>query len=180
MGVTGFRKINYEFKAYCNDFSKVISLLKEAGAINRGLDLQKDTYFKVNAGRLKLREGSIKSYLIWYDRPNVSRTKKSDVLLFEPGDPSVLKEILMKSLGVNVVVEKRRQIFSLKNIKIHMDSVEGLGNFVEVEAQGEPGDEAKLHQQCEEMKKQLILAKEDFVSCSYCDLLVDLGQTEVS
>ncbi|MFX0116777.1 MAG: CYTH domain-containing protein, partial [Candidatus Hodarchaeota archaeon] len=122
------KKINFEFKARCENPSNVLSFLENAGAVYKGLDHQIDTYFQVKFGRLKLREGNIESNLIWYDRLDSIDSKKSEVLLFKPGKDSVLKEILTASLGILVVVDKLRKIYFLENVKFHIDEIKDLGN----------------------------------------------------
>ncbi|MFX0114584.1 MAG: class IV adenylate cyclase [Candidatus Hodarchaeota archaeon] len=164
------KKVNFEFKARCKDPSGIVLYLENAGAIFKGLDRQIDTYFNVKYGRLKLREGQIENYLIWYNRSNSKGSKKSEILLFRPGNGHSLKDILIASLGVFAVVDKKRQIYFLENVKFHIDDVKGLGDFIEVEAQGSPGEEEQLQEQCEYYRKQLGVQKEEIIGCSYSDL----------
>ncbi|MHA2271734.1 MAG: class IV adenylate cyclase [Candidatus Hodarchaeales archaeon] len=164
--------VNFEFKAKCKNQSKVISYLEASGAQYKGLDHQIDTYFNVKFGRMKLREGKIENFLIWYKRPNKKESKKSEVILFKPGSQITLKEILTASLGVLAVVEKKRRIYFLNNVKFHVDSVKSLGSFIEVEAQGVAGDEQSLRQQCEYYKDQLQVAKNELIDYSYSDLIL--------
>ncbi|MFW9917873.1 MAG: class IV adenylate cyclase [Candidatus Thorarchaeota archaeon] len=166
------RIINFEFKAKCKNPSRIISYLEAASAQYKGLDHQIDTYFNVKFGRMKLREGQIENYLIWYDRPNKKEAKKSEVILFKSTGLSTLREILTASLGVLAVVEKQRRIYFLNNVKFHVDSVKSLGSFIEVEAQGVPGEEKSLLQQCEYYKDHLQVAKEDLIDYSYSDLMI--------
>ncbi len=58
-----------EIKARCDDHDRIRSFLTSRRAVFRGTDRQVDTYFKVNHGRLKLREGTIENFLVCYDRP---------------------------------------------------------------------------------------------------------------
>lgn len=164
--------VNLEFKAKCKSPSKVISYLEAANAQYKGLDHQIDTYFNVRFGRMKLREGQIENYLIWYNRPNTKLSKRSEVILFKPGSQATLKEILSASLGILAVVEKKRRIYFLNNVKFHVDCVKGLGSFIEVEAQGIPGEEESLNQQCEYYRDQLQVAKNELIDYSYSDLII--------
>jgi hypothetical protein len=65
-------------------------------------DHQKDTYYNVPDGRLKLREGNIENALIWYQR-DIARAKQSDILLYKHAPDDALKKILFKTSWVKVV-----------------------------------------------------------------------------
>ncbi|MFX0016312.1 MAG: class IV adenylate cyclase [Promethearchaeota archaeon] len=167
---------NIEFKAKCSDPGKIKEILISRKADFKGIDIQVDTYFKVNSGRLKLREGKIENALIYYERSDTKEPKKSDVTLFkyDPNSSSSLREILTKSLGVLVVVSKQRAIYFIENIKFHIDNVENLGSFVEVEAidiDGTIGIE-KLREQCQFFLELFEISEENLVSKSYSDLLI--------
>lgn len=128
------KHLNIEIKAKCNDHEKIRSILKSRGAILMGTDHQIDTYFKVNRGRLKLRQGNIENFLIFYERKDKKKPKQSDVILFTSDPNSSLKEILLKSLGVLAIVDKQREIYFIENMKFHIDTVKNLGTFMEIEA----------------------------------------------
>ena len=104
------------------------------GADLRGIDHQTDTYFRVPHGRLKLREGRIENALIYYERADQASAKQSNVLLTQTRPDSALKAQLTQALGVLVVVKKQRETAFIDNVKFHIDRVEGLGHFVEIEA----------------------------------------------
>lgn len=95
---------------------------------------QRDTYFNVPAGRLKLREtAGKKTELIFYRRNESSSAgmeSNYDILQVED---SSLREFLGGSLGIRVVVEKKRLLLMLRNARIHLDEVVGLGKFLEFE-----------------------------------------------
>ena len=164
-----------EIKARCNEQDEVREILKGEGADFIGLDIQKDTYFRVPNGRLKLREGNIENNLIHYDRPDQEGPKQSNVLLYRSSPDSNLKGILMKALGVLVVVEKKREIYFIKNIKFHIDTVAGLGAFIEIEAIDQDGSigKEKLQIQCEHYLQLFGVINKDLVDCSYSDLLLN-------
>jgi len=164
-----------EIKARCHDQSKIRDILKSEGADFKGLDHQTDTYFRVLHGRLKLREGNIENNLIHYDRPDREGPKQSNVLLYRSDPGSNLKGILMKALGVLVVVEKKREIYYIDNIKFHIDTVAGLGEFIEIEAIDEDGaiGKERLQAQCEAYLKRFGILKDELVDCSYSDLLLN-------
>ena len=163
-----------EIKAKCKDAEKVRHVLLSQGADCKGTDHQVDTYFRVAHGRLKLREGNIENSLIFYQRQNTALPKQSDVILFASQPGSSLKEILRHALGVLTVVDKSREIYFIENVKFHIDIVEGLGNFVEIEAIDSDGSigEQKLREQCHRYMALLNVDNYDLVSVSYSDLLL--------
>jgi len=166
--------LSIEIKARCADPQKIRDILQERSADFRGVDHQIDTYFKVNHGRLKLREGEIENYLVYYERENQAGPKQSDVSLFPSTPNSSLKEILTKALGVLIVVEKRREIYFIENVKFHIDTVKNLGSFMEVEAIDVDGSlgKATLLAQCQSFLGLCKILPEDLIVGSYSDLLL--------
>jgi len=166
--------LNIEFKARCADLERARAALAVEGASGPDVDHQIDTYFRVPNGRLKLREGTVERALIHYDRPDTLDPKRSDVTLYSTGaDASALKSALTAALGVLIVVDKRREIYFVGNVKVHLDRVEQLGTFVEVEAIADDTHhtEAVLRAQCERMLDALGVSTDDLVAVSYSDLL---------
>jgi len=169
------RIINLEIKARCPDPERVRSVLRSKNARFAGTDHQIDTYFRVHEGRLKLREGNIENALVYYQRPNQDGPKTSDVLLHKVEPNSALKDILTKSLGVLAVVDKQREIYYVDNVKIHIDAVQGLGNFVEIEAAGdELSNRERLRRQCEDFMRLFGVAPSDLLTHSYSDMILAL------
>jgi len=166
--------VNIEIKAKSNNQDTIREILKSKNADFKGVDRQIDTYFKVSNGRLKLREGKIENHLIHYQRENKEGPKQSDVTLFKSDPKSSLKEILTKALGVLVVVDKKREIYFIDNVKFHIDVVEDLGTFVEIEAIDNDGTigKDKLLEQCQFFLDLFKISQEDLISVSYSDLLL--------
>ena len=166
-----------EIKAHLSEActAAVRQLLRDRGADFRGTDHQIDTYFKVPTGRLKLREGNLERSLIYYERPDRAGPKDSRVALttFAPaGVPEGLRDTLLEALGSWVVVDKRREIYFIDNVKFHLDEVAGLGRFVEIEAIGETEAEHEaLLVQCHAYVKLLNIRADDLIKVSYSDLL---------
>ena len=168
------KHLNIEIKAKCNDHEKIRSILKSRNADFKGTDHQIDTYFKVNNGRLKLREGNIENFLVFYEREDKEGPKQSDVILFKSDPNSSLKEILLTSLGTLVVVDKQREIYFIENVKFHIDTVKNLGTFMEIEAidSDETFGKEELLKQCENYLQLFGIPKNDLISVSYSDLLL--------
>jgi adenylate cyclase, class 2 len=168
------KHINIEIKARCADQTRIKEILKSENADFRGVDHQIDTYFRVNSGRLKLREGKIENNLIHYVRENREGPKQADVTLYRADPGSSLKEVLVKALGILVVVDKIREIYFIGNVKFHIDSVKELGTFIEIEAIGDDvnTDRERLLQQCQHYLTLFGIFEEDLVAVSYSDLLM--------
>lgn len=167
--------LNIEIKARCSDPAQTIRRLAEMGAELQGTDHQTDVYFLVPEGRLKLRRGTIENYLIHYARADRPGPKDSHVTLYETAqDAGALLEVLTAALPVLVVVHKQRHISWLDNVKFHVDEVEGLGSFVEVEAVDRTGVIGRdvLLSQCQAAVRQLGIAEPDLEPLSYSDLLL--------
>lgn len=167
--------LNIEFKASAKNLAEFEELLLKQNPLFIGEDHQVDTYFNVAMGRLKLREGNIENALIHYEREDYAGAKSSHVLLYQHQPNKALKDILTKTLGIKIIVDKRRRIYFVDNVKFHFDTVERLGTFVEVEAidkDGSFGNE-KLQAQCDEYAALFNIAKEDFISVSYSDMILE-------
>lgn len=162
---------NIEIKCLVSELGRYRNILEELGANKKGVDLQVDTYFNVPSGRLKLREGNVENSLIYYNRVETDGLKESDIELERFKEKTNLKNILKKSLGIKIEVSKKREIYFLKNVKIHLDEVEGLGFFVEIEAidTDEKFSVDELHLQCNKLIKKFNLNEDKFIPFSYSD-----------
>ena len=166
--------LNVEIKARCTDADTIERTLMNKGAKYHGLDHQVDTYFKVPHGRLKLRQGKIENNLIHYVRNDQPGPKDSQVSLCPGNDGENLKDVLSKSNGILCVVDKQRKIFFIDNVKFHLDEVNNLGSFVEIEAIDTTGDRNKEHllEQCKHYIGLFNIAVGDLISVSYSDLII--------
>ncbi len=168
-------RVNVEVKVKCVNHDRARAFLQANGAVFAGKERQVDTYFKVERGRLKLREGETRTALIFYQRNDQAGPRRSEWLLFEMERESTLKEILLRSLDQLVTVEKKREVYYLDNLKFNLDTVEGLGAFLEIEAlaPGRGFREDELVEQCERCLQEMGIEPEDLVTVSYSDLLAD-------
>ena len=164
-----------EIKATTNRQKAQRAWLLANGANYRGSDHQIDHYFNTPQGRLKLRHGNIEQSLIYYERPNQAGPKDSKVsLTILDGEATAqqLAATLDAALGTWVKVDKRREIYFIDNVKFHLDAVEGLGAFIEIEAIGDsPAEHDRLLEQCQFYMRELEVREEDLVENSYSDLL---------
>ena len=147
---------------------KIITL----GGVVEGVFHQTDTYFNTSHGRLKIREikNQSVSRLIYYEREDIPKLKKSDVVLYDTKDPDDLKLILDSAFGIKVIVKKKREIYNIEGTQIHLDLVKGLGIFIEFERPitNLPDDEKVLQGLMEELN----IMKEDLLTYSYSDMLL--------
>jgi predicted adenylyl cyclase CyaB len=170
--------LNIEIKAKCAHPELIRNYLQSNNAEFKGTDHQTDTYFNVRNGRLKLREGNIENNLIYYERSDQSGAKESNFQLVSVPDASGLKEILAKSLGIKIIVKKKREIYFIGNVKFHIDEVAGLGSFAEIEASNLFTNISKkeLQKQCEFYLKELGIEEQNLISASYSDMLIPSGR----
>ncbi|HOW59218.1 MAG TPA: class IV adenylate cyclase [Candidatus Omnitrophota bacterium] len=175
-------RISIEIKARCHNPAGVRQILRGQKAVYKGLDHQIDTYFCVPTGRLKLRKGNIENALIYYKRTDQKNSKRCDAILcklskqgrFSAREPSltVLKKLLSHALGILTVVDKKREIYFIRNTKFHIDQVRGLGKFVEIEVFGPAKQAIKLKARCEYYQQLLGVKKRDLIADSYSDQLL--------
>jgi predicted adenylyl cyclase CyaB len=164
--------LNFEFKARLHDEPRVREALKRLGARFIGTDHQIDTYFRVPSGRLKVREGRLENALIFYRRSNARRARQAAVEMMLLPRRNSLRAILGRALGTLTVVDKRREIYFVKNVKIHLDRVRQLGKFLEVEAISRTGDVKKIRSQARQFQELFGITAKDIVAESYSDLIL--------
>ena len=164
--------VNFEFKARIKDEQRVRDALKTLNARSIGTDHQVDTYFRVPSGRLKVREGRIENALIFYRRSNARRARQSAVEMMLLPRRNSLRAILARAFATLAVVDKRREIYFVKNVKIHLDRVRQLGKFLEVEAISRTGDVKKIRSQARHFQQLFGISAKDIVAESYSDLIL--------
>jgi predicted adenylyl cyclase CyaB len=168
---------NVEIKARSRDFQKQ-RLQAEALSTKPAEHLtQEDTFFTVPAGRLKLRifeDGS--GELIQYNRDDSAGPKESRYVFFRTQDAEALKTVLAKALGVQAVVRKKRAVYFCRQTRIHLDQVDGLGAFVELEVVLEAGQDIQYGTAvAQDLMRKLGIAKGDLVPWAYVDLISGAG-----
>jgi adenylate cyclase class 2 len=180
---------NIELKARLHDLAAARQTARCLATESLGIQQQIDTYFQCPEGRLKLREtayldpataGSAlatalaagsRNELIWYDRPDNAQAKQSAYQLIEVSARRARQ--LKHEMGIRVIVIKRREVFLHRNVRIHLDEVYGLGEFIEFEAVlGWGINEAAGRAQVAYLEQQFDLASSDLLRGSYADLLL--------
>src|SRR3954447_25370172 len=166
---------NVELKARDPEPERSLQRCLALGAEDRGELRQRDTYFAAPRGRLKLREQEPGgAELIAYERADAAQARESRYRIAPVTDPDALREALDAALGTDVVVDKRRRLFLYRGVRIHLDRVDGLGDFVELE--GVAGDGSDLARETElvaQLKAELAIADDAIEATGYADLLRD-------
>jgi homotetrameric cytidine deaminase len=168
---------NVELKARDPAPERTLRAALAHGARDAGVLEQADTYFAAREGRLKLREEVGRgAQLIAYQRPGAAVARTSAYRLTDVPDAAALRAALDETIGTVVVVRKRRHVLLWEQVRIHLDDVEGLGGFVELEAVA-PADSdlAVEHARVAEVRAALGIADERVVAEGYAALLLDAG-----
>ncbi len=164
---------NIEIKAHVHDF---VAFQSRAAALSDGsveVIPQEDTFFQVPTGRLKLRLLSPeRGQLVYYHRPDREGPKRSDYILSATSEPDTLKAALGAALGVRGVVRKVRYLYLVGQTRVHLDDVQGLGHFMELEVVLREGQgDAEGQAIAEDLMKRLGVRTGDLVEGAYMDLL---------
>ena len=164
---------NVEIKARVPDLAAVEQRAKPLATEGPVELRQDDTFFACPRGRLKLREfADGTGQLIHYHRADAEGSKVSDYVIAPAPDPGSLREALTRAYGELGRVRKRRTLYLAGPTRIHLDRVEGLGDFIELEVvlgEGEP--EAAGHATAASLLRALGVAESQLVRGAYLDLL---------
>ncbi len=163
---------NVELKARLADRNRAAEVCRALGAEPRGEIRQADTYFGVPEGRLKLRRcvpGG--DELIFYRRPDLRGPRLSDFAI-APATRG-LGDLLGEALGVLGVVEKTRTLWQWENVRIHLDRVSDLGEFIEFEAVLSPADSREEGEgKVAHLRQAFGIEEEDLIAGSYLELML--------
>lgn len=165
--------VNIEIKARARNFPDLARRGEELSDSPAQLIPQEDTFFNTARGRLKLRQLSPdRGQLVYYERKDASGPKRSDYLLAETTNPSALKAALTAALGVRGVIRKKRTLYLAGQTRIHLDEVEGLGNFMELEVVLRPEQsDAEGQAIVSDLMKRLGVQEQDLIEGAYMDIL---------
>ena len=164
---------NFEVKVRCRDLSAARAAAEAMGAAYHCVMAQRDVFFDAPGGRLKLRRtGGSRPQLVGYSREDSphARSCTYHLLKLSQEQADALETLLALVLPRGPVVCKRRELFMWRSVRIHLDTVEGLGEFVEFEDEGET-EEQRGRELIAGLMRQLGLREEDIVPVAYADLL---------
>jgi len=165
---------NIELKIRIDGAGKIERLLRSIGAVRQGILNQVDVYYHSKSGRLKMRIQNDKEYqLVHYFRPDTLTHKMSEyqVVYLKKPEGSAINKIFLDVLGRKVVVKKKRTLWMYGNTRIHLDKVEGLGEFLELESMVKKGISA-ARKEYDYLMKVLNLNSYPKEKKSYSDLLL--------
>jgi predicted adenylyl cyclase CyaB len=166
---------NIEIKARARDFPdlkrRALSLSDGPGEVIR----QEDTFFTTTQGRLKLRVlAPDRGQLIYYSRPDQQGPKRSDYQIFETNDPNNLLTTLTLAYSVRGRVLKVRTLYLVDQTRVHLDEVEGLGQFVELEVvMREDQSDVQGQAIADDLMEKLGIEQSDLLEGAYMDLLAN-------
>ena len=164
---------NIEIKARVRDYD---ALRRQAEMISDKpceVIRQEDTFFVTSRGRLKLRILALDSAeIIYYERPDHGGPKRSDYRIARTSDPENLKHVLDLAYGIRGSIIKTRYLYMVGDTRIHLDDVDGLGHFIELEVVMRDGQsDAEGEAIAEDLMQKLGVQKEDLLEGAYMDLL---------
>ncbi len=166
---------NIEYKIFIGTNRDIKKRLKIIGAKYVGIFNQKDTYFNYEGGRLKLREAKKKkAELILYNRPDNKASRLSDYKIISVDNKMRLPvlNVFNNLFGKKAEVIKKRNFWLFKHTRIHLDEVEHLGNFLELETVMTKIDHKIAQKEHNNIKKLLKLNEFKPISSSYCELML--------
>lgn len=165
--------LNIEFKAELRDPNLARSILTELGATRVGTLEQTDTYYRVVTGRLKRRDQRLDAEaptteFVFYERPDHLGFKASTYHLYTEAEAET--KYGQSMLPVWLVVRKRRELWTADNVRVHLDDVEDLGRFFELEAPV-GAVEQPARDACTRLRRALAPALGEPIADSYADLM---------
>jgi predicted adenylyl cyclase CyaB len=162
---------NLEAKFRLTDSRKARERAVAIGYIERSVLLQRDTFFRCASGKLKLREEDSRAMLIYYGRRAADALQLSTYEIVEILDPEKTRATLGAALGVIAEVRKQRRLLMRANVRLHLDRVEELGEFGEIEAVIPEGSDPECSRaSVDELLAALEVSRETLIDVSYFEL----------
>ncbi|CAH1642031.1 unnamed protein product [Spodoptera littoralis] len=170
---------NVEIKAKITDYENICKVANELSGGPPTIIKQDDTFYNVQEGRLKMRiYADSAATLVRYDRDDVEGPKLSnyellDFTVNESEKAKLLDEMLKKCLGVRGRVVKERKLYMVGQTRVHIDTVQDLGDFMELEVVLRPEQTLEEGQGiAQELRTKLGVKEEDLIDCAYVDMLL--------
>lgn len=168
---------NVEIKARIHDRDRLLQRIATLTTAPPVVLEQQDTFFGCDRGRLKLRsmpDGA--GELIFYDRPDTAGSRESRYEIAPVAAASQLRTVLAAAVGERQTVTKTRQLFHVGQTRVHVDTVAGLGDFLELEVVLRPGQPpGEGHAIAAELMASLGVQPADLLDRAYADMLPQPG-----
>lgn len=164
---------NIEIKARISDPGLITEKVEALCDSFEGAISQEDIFFNTAEGRLKLRVlAEDRGQLIYYERPDTTGPKLSEYHISETKEPANLQDVLDRALGVRGIVRKTRQVYWSGQTRIHLDQVDNLGAFLELEVVMDPDQRPQEGEAIAvAIMAELQISQDDLVKGAYIDLL---------
>jgi predicted adenylyl cyclase CyaB len=165
---------NIEIKARAQHFDQLSERAAELSPEAPLIFRQQDFFYDVPRGRLKLRQfdDGTPAELIFYQRDDRDGPKASYYTRSPVTNPEAMHSLLATALTTRGIVTKERHVYTIGRTRIHLDRVDGLGDFVELEVLLAQDDEEEGgHAEAHEMFAKLGVPETDLVAVAYVDLL---------
>jgi len=164
---------NIEIKAHLRNRAAVEETVRRLSDRGPDIILQEDIFFRCEGARLKLRIlGPDRGELIRYERADRAEVRRSDYRIAHTKDPEVLRNILSDTLGRVGVVKKTRTLYLIGQTRVHLDQVEGLGDYLELEVVLRPGQsDAEGQAIAKALLSQFGVGEGELIAEAYVDLL---------
>lgn len=164
---------NLELKAYISSVSDALCAARHLNAKAKGILQQRDIYYNVPRGRLKLRIiNNRHAELIFYNRLNKKGSRYSDYFLLPVSNAKLTNELCTSAFGQKVVVKKKRRLFIYKNSRIHIDTLSGLGTFIEFEVLVNRGKQ-QAQKLLQLLAAEFCIKHADTIAVSYSDMMIN-------
>lgn len=167
---------NVEIKAKVGDLAAVQAIAEQLADEGPVTLEQEDTFFHCPQGRLKLRRfgDGVPAELISYRRDDTAGPKECRYVIHRTSDPQGLLAVLSDALEVRAVVRKRRTLYLIGPTRVHLDEVEGLGQFVELEVVLQSGQEtSEAVAIAHDLMAKLGIPQSQLIEKAYVDLLAE-------
>jgi predicted adenylyl cyclase CyaB len=163
---------NLEAKFHLSNHAEAESRAGAIGYTRRAILHQRDTFFRVANGKLKMREENASAVLIFYHRDESGPLMLSNYEIVKVADPPRTLRILAAALGPIAVVEKVRTLMMRENVRLHLDKVARLGDYGEIEAVIADGDDPERSRSAvDEILAALGIEKSDLIDVSYFEMI---------
>jgi predicted adenylyl cyclase CyaB len=165
---------NVEIKARVESIDAIIPVARALADKGPVEIIQDDTFFPCQNGRLKLRLTSAhEGQLIFYRRRNEKGPKESFYLISHTTSPDTLRDSLSMAYGQLGRVRKKRLLYLVGRTRVHLDRVEDLGSFLELEVVLEDGEDVQIGEDiAQDLMQKLAVLPEQLVDCAYIDMLL--------